>query len=195
MHFDFESYAFKEGWILNETTLFDADKEVNDYAFDKDSLKTHPDISLRIKMLHEIVGNDAVAMQPPTDKLREIKHLVALLTISNSIDERRVDLALYQTLVLYNKNEIDQKTYCNLVSQLLQNVYELKVSHQFGKYVTPVSPFSDEKYLNEVRQFLHNVELKNIKKIGLNFCNKYLNVMENDIDFKKTTAYFNKLNL
>ena len=74
-----------------------------------------------------------------------------------------------KTLVLYNNKEIDEKAYCSIVSKLIKKVYELKINHGFGKYVSPVSAFSDEAHLNEVKQFLQNIELKNIKKIGLKF--------------------------
>jgi hypothetical protein len=194
-HFNFENYPFKESWLLKDQTLFDSDKSVDDYSFDKDSLKTHPDISLRISILSKMVINSEEAIESAADKLQEIKNYVALMTISNSLDERRLDFALYQTLVLYNKKEIDEKSYCTIVSQLLQNVYELKSNHKFGKYVSPISPFSDEKYLNEVRQFLHNIELKNIKKIGFNFCKKHQDIMKDDVNFIKISTYFNKLNL
>jgi predicted Zn-dependent protease len=194
---NFETYPFKESWLLKDQTLFDTDKSVDDYSFDKDSLKTHPDISLRIQILNKTLNNNAesISIEASTDKLKAVKQYVALMTISNSLDEKRLDFALYQTLVCHNKKEIDDKTYVTIVSQLLQNVYELKSNHKFGKYVSPISPFSDEKYLNEVRQFLHNIELKNIKKIGFNFCKKYQDIMKDDVNFNKISTYFNKLNL
>lgn len=194
-HFNFENYPFKETWLLKEETLFDLEETADDYALNKDSLKTHPDIPLRVDILNKMIQDNKSAIGTSTDKLKEIKHFAALLSVSNFIDDNRVDFALYKTLVLYNKKEMDETTYCLIVSELLKKVYELKLSHNFGKYVSPVSPFSDEEHLNEVKLFLHNIELKNIKKIGLNFCLKYKDFMSNNDDFIKTTKYFNNLNL
>jgi predicted Zn-dependent protease len=194
-HFNFENYPFKEGWLEKEQTLFDVKDAADDYSLNKDSLKTHPDIPLRIEILNKMIQDKKALINASADKLKEIKHLAALLSISNFIDDKRVDFALYKTLVLYNDKEIDEKAYCSIVSKLFKKVYELKLKHDFGKYVSPVSPFSDEEHLNEVKQFLLNVELKNIKKIGLNFCLTHKEIMKNDTDFKTTTTYFNNLNL
>lgn len=194
-HFNFENYPFKEGWVQKEEGLFDLKEKADDYSLNKDSLKTHPDIPLRIDILSKMIQDKQASISTSTDKLKEIKHLAGLLSISNFIDDKRVDFALYKTLVLYNNKEIDEKAYCTIVSKIFKKVYELKISHGFGKYVSPISPFSDEEHLNEVKQFLNNIELKNIKKIGLNFCLAHQGVMSNDTDFKKITEYFNNLNL
>lgn len=194
-HFNFEKYPFKENWLLKDQPLFDVKEVSDDYSFNKDSLRTHPDMGFRIAILNKMIADKKEAVTSSIQKLNEIKHLVGLAIISNCINEKRVDLALYYTLVLFDKKEIDESTYCLLVGQLLQKVYELKANHTFGRYVTQISPFSDEENLNQVKLFLHNTELKNIRKIGLNFCEKYQERMKNDIDFKKTIGYFNKLNI
>ena len=194
-HFNFENYPFKEGWTQKEEVLFDLKEKADDYSLNKDSIKTHPDIPLRVEILNKMIRDKKEAITTSTDKLKEIKHLAALLSISNFIDDKRVDFALYKTLVLYNNKEIDEKAYCSIVSKLIKKVYELKINHGFGKYVSPVSAFSDEAHLNEVKQFLQNIELKNIKKIGLNFCLKHKDIMGDDADFRKTIEYFNNLNI
>lgn len=192
---NFEHYPFKEGWMQKDQTLFDTKESADDYAFNQDSLKTHPDIPLRIAKLKALLNDPAPDEIPAQERFRQIKQYVSLVTVQSLLDDKRLDFALYQTLVLFNKNAIDQKTYCLLMGQLLQKVYELKGNHRFGKYVSQVSTFSEEQYLNEVKQFLHNVEMKHLKKIGLNFCQKYAQVMQDDTDFAAITSYFNKLNL
>lgn len=193
-HFNFESYPFKEVWIQKDQTLFDLDNASDDFSINKDSLKTHPDIPLRIDFLNKMIKDKSENINLSNQNLKEIKEHVSLLTIKNSLDDKKVDFALYQTLILFNRKEIDEKMYCLIISNLLQKVYELKRDHQFGKYVAPVSPFSDEMHLNEVKQFLHNIELKNVKKIGLNFCVKHKDLMDGDAEFKKVIEYFIKLN-
>lgn len=193
-HFHFDNYPFKEGWLQKEQELFDLKEKVDDYSLNKDSLKTHPDIPLRIEILSKMIQEKRTAIAASTNKLQEMKHLAALLSVSNFIDDKRVDFALYKTMILYNNKAIDEKSYCTIVSKLLKMIYELKLNHQFGAYVSPISSFSDETNLNEVKQFLHNIELKNIKKIGLNFCLKYKDIMADDVEFAKTTTFFNNLN-
>ncbi len=191
-HFNFDGYPFKDGWLLQDGTLFDLKEKADDYAFNKDSLKSHPDIPLRVAKL-QTYFNDSTATKPSA-ALLSIKKIAAESSITISIDALRTDLALYQILALYERNEIDLQSYCKTVTSILQRTYELKLKHQFGKYVSPISPFSEEIYLNEVRTFLHNIELKNIRKIGLEFCLKYQSQLSNDADFIATTAYFSQLN-
>lgn len=191
-HFDFETYPFKEAWLNKDETLFDLKEKADDFALDKDSIKTHPDMPIRVKELEKLYSTEN-AINPSFD-LKEIKNIVAERSIAIFIDISRIDLALYQVLTLHNSNQIEETAYCNTVAAILKKTYDLKSSHKFGKYVSPVSPFSDEKYLNEVRTFLHNVELKNIRKIGLQFCMKYEKQMAQNPDFLKTTAFFYKLN-
>lgn len=193
-HFNFENYPFKESWLLKDQNLFDVKTSSDDYTSNKDSLKTHPDMPLRIDYLNKLISDKEINVPESTEKLKEIKKLIGLLTISYFLDENRIDFALYKTLVLYNKKEINQETYCVVVSSILKKVYELKLNHQFGKYVSHVSPFSDEENLNQVKLFLHNIELKNIKKIGFYFCLQHQETIKNNPKFIKVTDFFNNLN-
>ncbi len=191
-HFNFEGYPFKEGWLAAEETLFDLKEKSDDLAFDKDSLKTHPDMPVRIAQLRKFYSGSG-DIQASTE-LAQVKKIAIENSIAVSIDDFSLDMALYQILSLRERNEIDQKIYLNTVASLLRTAYELKQSHNFGKYLAPVSPFSDEKYMNEVRQFLQNVELKNLRKIGYHFCTAHQSEMQGDNSFAENTAFFTKLN-
>jgi hypothetical protein len=103
-------------------------------------------------------------------------------------------MAFYQCLVMYNQKLIDSKMYVQIMGKLLKKTYELKEKHTFGKYVSPIYPFSDEIYLNEVKQFLNNLELKNIRKIGLYFCLSNEEIMKHNKEFKEILNYFKSLN-
>ena len=192
-HFDFEEYPFKETWIAPGETLFDLKEKSDDYAWDKDSLKSHPDIPLRIEKLEKLLNNGQQE-KGISNRLETIKEITSRNSIAVSVDDSRIDLALYQILELYSKNKIERTDYCNMVGKILKKTYELKLAHHFGKYVSPVSPFSEEKYLNEVRLFLHNIEVKNVRKIGLQFCMQHQKEMDGNSEFNDLTAFFTNIN-
>lgn len=192
-HFDFENYPFKDFWMSKDDILFDLKKSANDYEFDIDSLKTHPDIPIRIKLLEKIVQNDN-SISKESDELRNIKKIASENSIITLIDDSRIDFALYQTLLLFDQNQIDEKEYCNKVSFLLKKTYELKNNHTFGKYIGLVNQFSDEKNLNDIKIFLNNIEIKEVRKIGLQFCLKHQSITENNPEFIETTEFFKILN-
>ncbi len=192
-HFNFTEYPFKEAWLAKEQTLFDLKESANDYAFNKDSLKTHPDIPIRVDELKKLLKEDNTTANPFSE-IQSIKKIVSDNSIAIFMTDSKIDFALYETLLLYNQNQLDEKAYCKSIGQILKKTYELKNNHSFGKYVGPVNTFSDEKYLNEVKQFLHNIELKSIRKIGLNFCLKYEQSMQGDAEFAQILKFFKTLN-
>ncbi len=190
-HFNFANYPFKEGWLKAEETLLDVKEKSDDYALDKDSVSTHPEIPARIARLHAIGAPDDPGA--PTEALRQVKKRAAAITIQAFIDDSRVDMAIYLVMVLFNRGELDERAYAETMALLLKRTYEIKDNHTFGKYVPPLSPFSEERYLNEVRTFLHRLELKNVRKIGYEFCQKYSALMSGNASFSNTTLFFKNL--
>ncbi len=191
-HFTFDDYPFNEAWLERDAAIFDLKEARDDFAFNKDSLKTHPDIPLRLKKLESLYsGKDGIAPTPALDAVRKI---VVESSIAASMDDSDIDMALYQILTMYTRKEIDEKTYAKNVAYLLRRTYELKQAHNFGKYVGPVTTFSEEKYLDEVKLFLNHLELKQTRKIGHRFCQKHQALMKGDAEFAATAEFFAKLN-
>ncbi|MDI6047755.1 M48 family metallopeptidase [Flavobacterium yafengii] len=191
-NFTFEEYPFKEVWIEKEDKMFDTTESVNDLELDKDSLKTHPNIPLRIENL---IHNYTITT---TNTTKNEIELVQKKTSENSIkiffDDSKLDFALYQLLSLHKKNELDKKAFNSYVAYLLKKVYVLKEKHVFGKYVGPVNSFSEEKYINEIRLFLNNLELKDLRKIGYYFCQKNELISKDDTEFQDAYTFFKSLN-
>lgn len=193
-HFNFENYPFKDSWLQKDETLFDLSKKSDDYIKDSDSISTHPAIPIRVDKLKAMISNSIPQKSENKSRLSAIKKIVAYISIKTFIDANKIDLALYQCLVMYNQQLIDKEMYVDIVSKLLKKTYELKEAHTFGRFVSPMYPFSDEVHLNEVKQFLHNLELKSVRKIGLNFCLFNENLIKETIDFKNTLQFFQNLN-
>ncbi|MFV8327449.1 M48 family metallopeptidase [Flavobacterium sp. ZS1P14] len=191
-NFTFEEYPFKEAWIEKETKMFDITESANDLEVDKDSLKTHPDIPLRIENImhnYKITTTNAT-----TTEIGLVQKKTAENSIKIFFDDSKLDFALYQLLSLHDKNELDNKTFTSYVAYLLQKAYILKERHVFGKYVGPVNSFSDEKYINEIRLFLNNLELKDLRKIGYYFCQKNELISKGDAEFQNAHTFFKSLN-
>lgn len=193
-YLNFENYPFKEAWLAKEQTLFDLTAVSDDFKIDSDSISTHPAIPLRIEKLNAMINYSGNTNEVSAVNLEEVKKIIAHISINNFLDSNRIDLALYQCLLMYNQQLIDKKEYVSTISKLLKKTYELKNNHTFGKYVSAVYPFSDELHLNEIKLFLHNIELKNVRKIGLHFCLANEEYMNNEAEFLNTLQFFKKLN-
>lgn len=193
-NFNFENYPFKDAWLAEDQMLFDLSKEVDDYLIQSDSISSHPAIPLRIKKIEALLKENGASTVAQSTKINQIKEIIGHISINNFLDSNQIDLAFYQCLLLYNQQRIDRKEYVATMSKLLMKTYELKSNHSFGKYVSPVYPFSDEQHLNEIKLFLNNIELKNVRKIGFNFCLSNEEYMKDDVEFGKTLEFFKKLN-
>lgn len=190
--FNFDEYPFKEAWILQDSKLFDTTESVNDLELDKDSLKTHPDIQLRIENI--IKANKLTSTEATNKELLLIKKRISKNSIEIYLDNSKLDIVLYQLLSLHKKGEIEDPIFNDEVVSLLRKVYQFKESHVFGKHIGAVNPFSEEKHLNEIRLFLNNIELKNIKKIGYYYCQKNESAFKNNVLFQDNFTFFKKLN-
>lgn len=191
-HFSFEQYPFKESWIEKEDKIFNLSESANDLQIDKDSIKTHPDIPLRIEKLNR--NNIIVASNSNTNEIESIQKRTYENSIQIFSDDLKLDFTLYQLLSLHEKGLLDDKKYINEVANLLKKLYDLKEKHLFGKYISPLNSFSEENSINEIRLFLNNLELKNIKKIGYYFCKKNELLSKNDPEFQDSYNFFKNLN-
>ena len=191
-NFTFEEFPFKEVWIQKEEKMFDTTESANDLEIDEDSLKTHPNIPLRIE---NIIHNHTITSTNTTkNEIDSVQKKASENSIKTFFDDSKLDFALYQLLSLYKKNELDRKAFSSYVAYLLKKVYILKEKHVFGKYVGPVNSFSEEKQINEIRLFLNNLELKDLKKIGYYFCKKNELISKDDTEFQDAYTFFKTLN-
>ena len=188
---DFESYPFKKYWIKNERSLFDVSEKVDDYKWDKDSLKTHPDTQLRILNLDNFL---LIESDSNKDEFKYIQEFVNYKSMNALIDLNQLDLALYFSLKEIQNNSNAKPFYYAKVAQIFSKMYDIRRSHKLGKTIPQVNPITKEKNINAVRQFIHNLELKNIRKIGYAFCQEYESVARDEPDFQKAFETFKKLN-
>jgi Zn-dependent protease with chaperone function len=191
-HFSFDGYPFKDAWLTDDGSLFEAVAETEAEVAERDSLKTHPDIPLRVSRIEKLYPIKVSASSSEVSKILQQK--AATNGVKVFFDDYRLDFALYAILSQYEKGDMDDKTYSSLLARLLKQTYTLKERHLFGKYVSPVNRLSEEKNINEIRLFLNNLELKNIRKIGYNFCVKQETVAKGDTDFDQAYDFFKNLN-
>lgn len=191
-NFDFKEYPFKEAWMNADEKLFNIKESADDLKFNKDSLRTHPDIPLRIEKL--TANFKFSSTNPTTSEFSKLQKKAFESSVKIYFDNLRLDFALYQLLSLHQKNEIPEAEFCNSVAYLFKKVYLLKEKHTFGKYVEGVNPFSEEKNINEIRLFLNNLELKNIRKIGYYFCIENESKVQDNLAFQDSFNFFKNLN-
>lgn len=186
--FNHPEYPFKKSWLKKEETLFDLDSSANDLQWNKDSLKTHPDAKIRAQILSK---KSTKSNHFFTKNHSKVVSRLKLDIIELNLKNNKFDIALYLLLNGIEHDVKNQEFYITKVAQLFHKLYYIRKKHQLGKFVRPVNHLSKEKKLIEIRQFLHNLELKNIRKIGYYFCLQNQNRTQNDNNEFKIA--FNKL--
>ncbi len=192
-HLNTKNYPFKSGWLKKEdNTLFDLDEVSNDYAFDKDSLKTHPDIPKRLEILKASLNTSEISGEAKL--LSRVKLRSQQNSITAAMDNNKLDVALYFLLSFYNSEKLDAETYYFKTALLLRKLYESKKDHTLGKHVAPISPFSDEEQLNAIRRFYENIELKHLRKLGYWFCIENKEHFPSEEEYNTVFNFFKSLN-
>lgn len=187
----FKNYPFKNSWLEEEQTLFEIEEKIDDYEWNKDSLKTHPDAKLRAQLLAKTTSNKT---KTAFEGFTSLKYQLNYQVINLLLEAKKLDLALYLLLKYSKENQKADDFYITKMATLFATLYDIQKNHKLGKYISPVSSLTKEKNLNQIRQFLHNLELKNIRKIGYNFCLRYEDKIINDEEFTTIFTKFKTLN-
>ncbi|ULC59261.1 M48 family metalloprotease [Flaviramulus sp. BrNp1-15] len=194
--FNFEGYPFQSYWLKENTSLFDTTEEINEFSLVSDTLKTHPEIEFRVnKLIKDFnLESNNIDIEEYITKFKSLKQISHLHSIEFTLDLKLLDVAIYQLIEKFNNKEIDEGYYYTKMAKALRLIYEVKKNHELGKYVPFKSRFSDEKQLNVIRLFLHNLELNEVEKIGLAFCAVIESKKINNPDFNDTIEFFKSIN-
>ncbi len=186
---NFKEYRFKEFWLEEEDTFFDTNENKDDYSYHKDSLKSHPAIKDRIRVIKSKITDASKTNQKNFIKIKEFAKYQQVVSL---LDANQIDFAFYKLLEEIQYKKATKQSYIQL-STALKKLYMLKESHNLGEYVPQNNPFAKEKNINNIRQFLHNIELKEIKNIGFYYCKKHSEALMKSKEFSENINFFNTL--
>lgn len=189
--FNFKNYPFQSYWLKENISIFDTSEKINEFGMVSDTVKTHPEIEYRVNKLVQDFALDKNSLIGTYSNLKEINSLAHFKSVRYTIDLKYLDLAIYQLVQKHDKKLIDSDYYYSTMAEVLQQIYQAKKDHELGKYVPQKNNFSDEKHLNNIRLFLHNLELNEVKKMGLAFCESNQDKLKDNQKFEKAYKFFN----
>ena len=189
--FDFKSYPFKAYWLEEEVPLFEVSEEIDDFSFASAKEKTHPEIDFRIDKIQEGFSIDDSG-KVSNLSINEINKITSIQSITYAIDLNLLDLAFYQLVRKFEQGTIGESYYYETMAKVLRRTYTAKKNHELGKYVPRKNNLSDEKELNKIRLFLHNLELGEIRRISLAFCETNLSKQPDNKPLKLTYDFFKR---
>ncbi|WP_452600370.1 M48 family metalloprotease [Pontimicrobium sp. MEBiC01747] len=192
--FNFESYPFKSYWLKKTASIFNAKEKIDEFKLESDTIETHPELELRVKKLNKNFNIPDSSSAISQRHLKEIKKIAYIQSIEYVVDLKLLDLAIYQLIEKYDNKKITTEYYYSTMAKVFKKIYKARKKHELAKYVRLSNNFSDEKQLNSIRRFIHNLELSEIRKIGLAFCKSNKDKLPNNKDFNEIHDFFESIN-
>ncbi len=183
---NFADYPFKKKWIQKESAIF-AQVEDNSSLTtkEKDSLKTHPDCSQRIKMLTDYIspanttGKKFIANEELFKKLR--KDFFLEIT-EECYRNKSLSRNLYYNLLMLQEGE-NKPTAIYSIVRCLNEMYEKQKVHKLGLSIDTENKNYPEDY-NLLLRMLGKLRLAELAELSNAFCGKYYPEAKGNTDFE-----------
>src|SRR5690606_11188782 len=123
---------------------------------------------------------------------KEIKALSEKLSIMSLLDSGNLDLALYLISLNLERQPENNFFLIGKMALVLNDIYIFKKNHSISKTVPQANNLSEEIHLNDIRRFIHNIELFELKNLIKNFTKFYLSKIKNNEDLTSIYKIYNK---
>ena len=184
--FNAKDYPFKKRWINKEEGLLGGHARLKEDESFADSLKTHPDCKLRIKILEPTIlkYQSASSLKNNIDKATfdALKNIFRYEIIEYDFSSDNYTKSLQHAIELLQVNPSDPYLVAQ-IGKIFNEFYEAQKSHTLGKVTELPAPYWESNY-NLLLQFVQNLFLEDYAGIGYNFLKQYAPQMESYPAFK-----------
>jgi Zn-dependent protease with chaperone function len=175
--FNFAAYPFKKRWLESETLAFTEDKEeAQESKKLEDSLKTHPDCSLRIEVLKTAIAkhNRAAGKKFLIDEatFTQLKATFDYEALEYLYELGMVSRALFNALQMH-KHDPSNPYVVGFIGKCMNRIYKSQKDHELGKIVSLPSPEFDEEY-NSLLRIIQNLRLSEIAALNYYFLDAHI---------------------
>lgn len=186
---NFSEYPFKTRWIQKESAIFSQMKEGDSKLTqeEKDSAKTHPSCTVRIKLLEDSMSQVASESRKKfivnEELFKKLKKDFLIEMIEQSYKEDNVSINLYYSLQLLQAQDyVPLAVYS--IARDLNRIYESQKNHTLGTIIAREDKFFPDDY-NLLLRMLNKLQLSEIANINYHFCSKYESMMKEYAGFEK----------
>ncbi len=163
--FDIPNQTFKEEWLKMED-FSKYNYKLYTKKISEDSLKTHPDIDLRIDLLKKKLGTNEYDEkdQEAFSTFKELSELAGKRFIPNYYDTEKYGLGVYNCLRFLQRNPEDQFTKFYL-GQFFNKIYDARKAYTLNRYLDKIDPKEQSYSYQQFLSFMWNLNLEEIKNI------------------------------
>lgn len=165
-YFNLPKQEFKEKWMKKEDfSLYNYNhfKE----KLNKDSLKSHPEIALRIENLKKIFPElkTEVKEEKPSESYASLEKTARMETLPNFYHSEDYGIGIYASLQFLQDGE-EEKYYKNWLGKCFAKIYEGRKNYNLNRYLDRVDPKNQSESYQQFLNFMWNLSLDEIKNIA-----------------------------
>ena len=186
--FDLNGYSFQKRWIAKEEGLLGGHASLEQDDGLADSLKTHPDCKLRIKVLEPLVVKYQSASSLKNviseSKFNELKNTFRYEIVEYAFISDNYTKSLQYTIALLQNHPSDPYLVTQ-TGRIFNGFYTAQKNHTLGKVSELPAPSFEPGY-NLLLQFVQNLFIEDYAAISYYFLKQYSPQLENYGPFKST---------
>jgi hypothetical protein len=164
--FNLPKQEFKDKWLKKEDfSLYNYDhfKE----KLNKDSLASHPEVTLRIEKLRKIfpeLKNDVEA-EKASESYAALAKIARMEVLPNLFHSEDYGVGIYTSLQFLQDGE-EEKYYKDWLGKCFVKIYEGRKNYNLNRYLDRVDPKNQSESYQQFLNFMWNLSLDEIKNIA-----------------------------
>jgi Zn-dependent protease with chaperone function len=183
------SYPFQSRWLAKSDHLLGGHTQFMQDATTEDSLKTHPDCQIRIKVLApavEAYTKETSNTRINPERFEALKKDFCYETIEYAWSNNNYTSSLYQTISLLQQYP-DDPYLISQTGKILNSCYSAQRLHHIGDKIALPGPGNPDSY-NLLAQFLRNLYLEEYAVVSNNYLLQYAAKLNDYAPFQKELA-------
>lgn len=171
-YFSLPKQEFKDRWLKKEDfSLYNYNhfKE----KLNKDSIRTHPEITLRIDNLKKIFSElkTETSAEKPSESYSALRKTARMETLPNFYHSEEYGIGIYVSLQFLQDAE-EEEYYKNWLGRCFAKIYEARKNYNLNRYLDRVDPKNQSESYQQFLNFMWNLSLDEIKAIADHYQNK-----------------------
>lgn len=165
-YFNLPKQEFKDKWLAKEDfSLYN----YNNFKekLNKDSLKTHPEVTLRINYLKKIFPElkTELADEKASESYAILEKTAKMETLPNFYHSEDYGLGIYTSLQFLQDDE-EPQYYEKWLGKCFNKIYEARKNYNLNRYLDRVDPKNQSESYQQFLNFMWNLSLDEIKNIA-----------------------------
>lgn len=184
--FSFNEYPFKKRWLNKEDAFFGGVDNKEKKPLD-DSLKTHPDCQVRIKILtpevEKIQLDNRKTFLHDEQQFLNLQTLFQFEIINSCFAAKKISRCLFNSIKLMERFP-NNPYLVTVTGDCFNEMYKNQKEHRLYTIADLPSPYKEKKY-NRLLEFLNQLSLTDMSSIGYYFLKHYANQFSSNTAFAK----------